>query len=338
MNSHGIYTLANDVVYDQVIALINSIEVNIGPDIPICIIPYDERLTLIKQEIATRDNVSIYDNQDSIQRWENFAREVWAAHPLVAQQKRLAALSAVRVRAQRRYAAFDGPFDKFVVYDADCLAMHPLDRVFEKLDTYDFVFDDWEHKKPTEVAALDFNAVEKSGILTREELRPKLHCSSFWGSKRGFFNPEELASIQNRLINQKEVTWLRGISEAFLFSYMTLWGDRSLFNFTLSPNSQDRTGNCADADKFIEKDKVLYNQEGLKPIHRIHYMNYPSIDFTRLCQGEDVNLDHQELFLYYRFLKQPDQKPSELKPPSLGVKTNRFIQKTITKIKKKLVK
>jgi len=336
MNSYGIYTIANDVVYDQLVALLNSIEVNIGENIPVCIIPYDERLTRIKQEIATRDHVSLYDNRESIQRWENFAREVWSAHPLT-QQKRFAALADVRVKQQRRYAAFDGPFDKFVVYDADCLAMHPLDRVFAKLETYDFVFDDWEHKKPTEVAALDFNAVKKSGLFQVEELRSKLHCSSFWGSKRGLFNAEELADLQERLINQKEVNWIRGISEAFLFTYMTLWGDHSLFNFTLSPNPQDRTGNCADADQFIERDKVLYNKEGLKPIHRIHYMNYSSTDFTRLCQGEDVNLYHQDLFLYYRFLKEPDQKPSELKKPSLGVKTNRLIQKSITKIKKKLV-
>ena len=34
----GIYTLANDVVLQQTIALLNSIEVN-GNNIPVCIIP-----------------------------------------------------------------------------------------------------------------------------------------------------------------------------------------------------------------------------------------------------------------------------------------------------------
>jgi hypothetical protein len=36
---NGIYTLANDVVYDQLVALLNSIEANVSPNIPVCIIP-----------------------------------------------------------------------------------------------------------------------------------------------------------------------------------------------------------------------------------------------------------------------------------------------------------
>jgi hypothetical protein len=40
----GIYTLANDNLYDQVIALVNSIRKNYDPEIPICIIPYDEKI------------------------------------------------------------------------------------------------------------------------------------------------------------------------------------------------------------------------------------------------------------------------------------------------------
>ena len=39
MQSSGIYTLANDRVFDQLVALLNSIEVNISPDIPVCVIP-----------------------------------------------------------------------------------------------------------------------------------------------------------------------------------------------------------------------------------------------------------------------------------------------------------
>jgi hypothetical protein len=51
MESFGIYTLANDAVYDQLVALLNSIEVNVSPDIPVCIIPYDERLDLVQKAV-----------------------------------------------------------------------------------------------------------------------------------------------------------------------------------------------------------------------------------------------------------------------------------------------
>ena len=120
--------------------------------------------------------------------------------------------------------------------------------------------------------------------------------------------------------------------DAFLFNYLTLRCDRSLYNFTLSPHAQDRIGNCADADPFVNVDNVLYNQQGLKPIHRIHYMSYSSQDFARLCQGEDVNIRYRDEFLYYRFWKNLEDKPKVLKQPSLVTKLNRKLQRGIKKI------
>ncbi len=140
--------------------------------------------------------------------------------------------------------------------------------------------------------------------------------------------------MKKQLVEQGEVAWVpRWWDDAFLFTYMTLRCDRPLFNFTLSPNGQERTGNCADADPFVNIDDVLYNEQGLKPIHRLHYMNYSSRDFACLCKGEDVDIRYKDVFLYYRFLKQPELKPRELKPASLLVKTNRNLQKIIKKIK-----
>lgn len=335
MQPFGIYTLANDVVIDQLIALLNSIEANVDAHIPICIIPYDDRLTQVKQAIANRPHVSLFNNADAIQRWETFAQEIWAAHPQ-GSQKSSASLVNVRKHAQRRYAAFDGEFEKFVVYDADCLAMKPLDDVFAKLDHYDFVFDDWEHAKPESVAALKLSQVEQAMQLPTAEIRAQIHCSSFFGSRQGLLNPQKLSELKQKLVEQGEADWINGIAEAFLFSYLTLRGEYSLFNFTLSPNSQDRTGNCADADPFVEKDQILYNADGLKPIHRIHYMNYGADKFARLAQGEDVGMRYQEMFLLYRFLKNPHQQPPILKPPSLLSQIDRTSQTITKKISRKI--
>jgi hypothetical protein len=334
MQPIGIYTLANDAVLDQLIALLNSIEANVG-SIPVCIIPYDDRVAQVKQAIADRPQVSLFDNAESIQRWETFAQEIWAAHPQ-GSQKSSASLVNVRKHAQRRYAAFDGEFEKFVVYDADCLAMKPLDEVFGKLDQYDFVFDDWEHAKPERAAALKFSPIERALKLTPEEIRAQIHCSSFFGSKRGLFDRQTLAGLQQKLVEQQEAAWINGVAEAFLFSYLTLRGEFSLFNFTLSPDEQNRTGNCADADPFVEKDQILYNADGLKPIHRIHYMNYGAERFARLVQGEDVGIRYQEIFLCYRFLRNLDQKPDTLKSPDLWTQISRGSQTFTRKLQKKI--
>ena len=127
--------------------------------------------------------------------------------------------------------------------------------------------------------------------------------------------------------------WINNVSEAFLFNYMTLRGEYSQYNFTLSSDKQDRTGNCADTDSFVNINNVLYNEQGLKPIHRIHYMNYSSSDFARLSQGEDVDIRYKDEFLYYRFLKQPEQRPKQLKPPTNKVRMNRLFQKAVKKVK-----
>jgi hypothetical protein len=336
MASQGIYTLANDVVYDQLVALLNSIEANVNPDIPVCVIPYDERIDRVKQELHSRPNVTLFENWDSIQRWEEFAHQVWAAHPRTS-QTRLSRPKWYQGHLQRKFAAFDGLFDKFVFYDADSLAMKPLNDVFEKLDNYDFVFDDWEHVKPEPVAALNISVIESSGLYKEADIRPKIHCGSFFGSKRGFFDATELSRLKEQLIEKREVEWINGHGwwdDVFLFNYLTLRCDRPLFNFTLSPNGQDRTGNCADADPFVNVDNVLYNEQGLKPIHRLHYMNYSSRDFARLCKGEDVDIRYKDVFLSYRFLKQPELKPKELKSASLFVKSNRNLQTVIQKIKR----
>lgn len=334
MEFFGVYTLANDVVYDQLIALLNSIEMNVSPDIPICIIPYDERLNRVKQEVNSRKNVTLFDDWEVIQRWEEFAHQVWAAHPREMQNK-TSRPGWYKSHLQRKFVTFEGIFDRFVFYDCDSLAMKPLTDVIEKLETYDFVFDDWEHIKPRPVAALDISVIEKSGLYAEADIRPKLHCSSFFGSKRGLFTAKEVEEMKQLLINQREVEWINGYGwwdDAFLFNYMTLRCDRPLFNFTLSCEYQDRTGNCANADTFVNVNNILYDKEGLKPIHRIHYMSYSSRDFAQLCQGEDVNIRYQEEFLHYRFLKQPELKPKQLKPPSLCSITNKNIQKILGKI------
>lgn len=339
MEPFGIYTLSSDVVYDQVVALLNSIKVNAGSHIPVCIIPYDEVPRRVGLEISSRKNVTFFDDWEAIRRWEEFAEEVWAAHSR-AKQTHLPLPGWYRSHVQRRFAAFDGPFEKFVFFDADTLVMKPLDDVIEKLNFYDFVFNDWEHLKPEPVAALNLSTIEKTGLYSRDEVRSKLHCGSFFGSKRGIFNPEELAVLKKRLIDDREVEWINGRGwwdDAFLFSYLSLRSDRPLFNFTLSPNGRERTGNCANADPFVNVDNVLYNEQGMKPILRIHYMSYSSKQFTQLSQGEDIDIPHRDVFLHYRFLREPQNRPERLLPANLLTKTQRVTQRVVHKMRKSLV-
>ena len=79
--TEGIYILANDVVFDQLVALINSIEANAGNQYPVSIIPYDDRLERVREEIKHRNNVEIFADASAIKLWEDFSGEIWESHP-----------------------------------------------------------------------------------------------------------------------------------------------------------------------------------------------------------------------------------------------------------------
>jgi hypothetical protein len=306
----GIYTLANDAVYDELVALLNSIEINVSTSIPVCIIPYDDNLKLVRAEIKKRTNVFLFEDYKSIEKWEKFSKEVWNAHPDAGRKKTWLSHG----HTCRKFCIFDGPFDEFVFYDVDSLAMKPLNKIFSKLKKYDFIFDDWEHKKDKEIIMLNLDLLEKKGF-NRVKVTENIHGFDFFGAKKGLLKNKGLKKLRNDLINNNEIAWINKIGlwdDVFLSNYMTLKSNCRIFNFTQSKKSRDRTGNCANADPFVEKNHILYNQEGMKPIHRIHFMGYGSGRFSRLAKGEDAGIPYQNVWLHYRFLKEQERMPKGL--------------------------
>ncbi|MCP2731579.1 methionine synthase, partial [Symplocastrum sp. BBK-W-15] len=96
-------------------------------------------------------------------------------------------------------------------------------------------------------------------------------------------------------------------------------------------------GNCADSDPFVKINNVLYNEDELKPIHRIHYMNYSIAQFRNLCNGIDEDVRYKDIFLHYRFLMNPEQKPSMLRRKTILELLNEKNQKVKNKIRRAFV-
>ncbi|MBE9011216.1 sugar transferase, partial [Pseudanabaenaceae cyanobacterium LEGE 13415] len=67
------------------------------------------------------------------------------------------------------------------------------------------------------------------------------------------------------------------------------------------------------SSEFSDRDHVLYDHD--KRLMYLHYMSISSSVFTRLCQGENVSLAYRDLFLHYRYLKSPQEQPTEFKAP-----------------------
>ena len=302
----GICTLANDRIYDQLVALLNSIEVNGGKALPVCVYPYDDNTERIKAEIAQRPNVELFDDREVIDLWDNFAKSTWEPHP-TAKERWLKAGSKGyhRFGTHRRYCAFDGPFDRFIYMDGDTLLMSPLDRVFAQLDNYDCVVYDFQHKDITHV--YEVTSPKLLEIFSQERLNQEIFCSGFYGSKKGLFDGERRNWLIEQLrAGEAEIVYPMAVDQPLL-NYMMMRSNFSIYNLALQLPKEERTGCCVTSPHFQALDNILYDHD--KRLTYLHYIGLSSSLFTRLCSGENLDFPYRDIFLHYRYLYEPSQRP-----------------------------
>ncbi|MEG3976601.1 sugar transferase [Microcoleus sp. herbarium8] len=322
----GIYILGNDVVFDHVVALLNSLEVNGAKNIPVCIIPYDDNLQKVRVEIASRSNVTLFENTDSIHFWEDFATQAWTSHKKA--QKTWQAKGWRQVHClgmHRKFCCFDGPFDKFVYFDADTLLMGSLDYIYQKLDEFDWVANDFQYKSDLNYV-FDLSSGKFAEIFQLEKLESQIFCAGWFASKQGILNRHNSVELLNKLTSgEAEILSLRGTDQP-LFNYFVARSDISFYNFAYHQPA-GVTGNHWSS-QFDVIDYVLYDKG--RRLTYLHYMSISAAQFTRLCAGEDVEIPYREVFLHYRYLNSPEKLPN-LAPPNLLLRLGRNFKSWVVK-------
>jgi hypothetical protein len=280
----GIYILANDVVYDQLVALLNSLEVHAG-NYPICILPYDDRLERVREEIKNRSNVEIFADASAIELWENFSEQVWKAHPNAFKIWEEKGISGVyRMGMHRRFCGFDGVFDRFIYLDADILVLNSLDYIFQQLDKSDFVTYDFQYKDPTHV--YNVNSPQLANIFSKSRVDSEIFCAGMYGSKKGIFDAQK----RNQLLSQlqggdAEILYMNAPDQTIL-NYMVMSSGISSYNFSRNLPEDEVTGCCITSAHFEEKNYLLYDK-GTRLTY-LHYIGLSSSLFTSICAGENV--------------------------------------------------
>jgi hypothetical protein len=122
--ARGIYTLANDGVYDWLVAFLESRRVH-EPDLPVVVIPFDDRMERVN---ALRERYRFDVMEDESLK----ALDKVGAGYFPDDQK--------WPHAFRKFAAFWGPFEKFVFIDADVVLLGPLGEFFDRADASDVEF------------------------------------------------------------------------------------------------------------------------------------------------------------------------------------------------------
>jgi len=294
---NGICTLANDTVYDQLIALLNSIEVILGSNIPVCIYPFDEHIEQIKAEISKRPNVFIYEDSASVQRWDEFME---AAAPERLNRKKFRLYGA-----HRRFCAFEGPFEKFIYMDADTLVMNSLDAVFQQLEESDFVVYDFQFCDPTKVYNIQSPKLIK--VFEQNRIDSEIFCSGFYGSKQGLFERDTKEWLVAELKSGDAEILYAGAGEQPLLNYMVMKTGMNSYNFARSLPDEKKTGCSVTSPHFQMRDNILYDKG-----NRLTYLHYIGVQpdlIRRVCAGENIEFPYRDLFLHYRYLREPEKWP-----------------------------
>ena len=320
----GICTLANDVIFDQLVALINSIESILGVDFPICIYPYDERVEKIKAYIASRPQVMLFEDEKIINKWDSFVKDVWDTHPTAKQKwSKSGSQGYHRFGTHRRYCAFDGPFARFIYMDGDTLLMGGIEGIFNLLQEHDCVVYDFQYKDPTHV--YDVHSPKLNQVFTAERLQKEILCSGFYASKKGLFGSEEREWLLEQLkAGEAEILYPMAPDQTIL-NYMMMRPAHSIYNLALQLPSHLKTGCCVTSTHFTEKEHILYDKD--VPLTYLHYIGIPSSYFQRLTQGEDIFFPYRDLFLYYRYLQEPEKRPLLTQPTKPSSNLEQMIDK-----------
>src|SRR6185369_9998739 len=118
----GVYFLANDRVYDQVLGFLNSFR-TYNPTIPLRLIPFADDHERVA-ELADRYDFSIWTDAAVLRDCDAISR---AFH------------DGATSGHYRKLAMWTGDFDEFVYVDSDTIVLERFDFVFDYLERYDFV-------------------------------------------------------------------------------------------------------------------------------------------------------------------------------------------------------
>lgn len=168
---HGVYFLANDRVYDNVVAFLNSFRAS-NPTIDLCLIPFADDLEQIRA-LAPRYEFSIYADEDVLRRCDAIG----------------ARFHGKPAGHYRKLAAWHGEFDRFVYIDCDTVVLESVDFVFDYLDEYDFLT---SHSDIHDIRKFVWrDSVYDTGALTRQQIRFATN-TGFIASRRDAQNLDEV--------------------------------------------------------------------------------------------------------------------------------------------------
>ena len=195
LHKYGVYFLANDVVYDWMIAFLNSFR-TFNPDLPLYLIPFNDHCDRL---------LSLQDTYN----FEVYTDESFSQLEAIGEAFELG-YTKTGPYWFRRYAAFWGPVEKFMYLDTRQVILADLKPYIQALEQFDFDFLHYD-------CAID--QVYEPGEFRREMLRQgrgRGFNSGRWASYRGLFSLKEFEQLGEEALQIREQLNPRNTDQAFI--------------------------------------------------------------------------------------------------------------------------
>ena len=290
--SRGVYFLANNKVFDQVVAFLRSFRAH-NPEIPLCLIPFDkdfEKVSALKDAYS----FSIFDDAELLASCDTISERF---HGYV-------------LGTYRKLIAWEAVFDAFIYIDVDTVVIESVDFAFEYLKHGPYV------ASHSNIAAIRRWVWKESIFSTNLLTEPQIEFSAntgFFVSRRGLLPMKHCVAKAAGALELKDSMELDCMEQPFLnylvvtsgYAYTSLL---QLYIDGLAPNvSLEWWAGTPGAR--VEGGK-MYSPEGCPPVFLVHWAGK-----WKESGGSSDGLDYKELWDFYR---RQDISPDVLsvEPPS----------------------
>jgi len=192
----GVYVLANDRVFDWLVAFVTSFR-TYNPDLPLRLIPFDENSARC-ESLVREARGEVHRDEPAFGRLEDIGRRLEIGK------------TATGPHWFRRFVAFDGPFDAFAYLDCRLLVLADIAAFAAAARTYDVPLIHYDAV---------INQVYNEGPLRLDFCRQGFghgFSSNIWASRKGLFSLERMVETAEELVAVRNQMNPRNTDQFFL--------------------------------------------------------------------------------------------------------------------------
>lgn len=298
--TRGIYTVANNVVTNQLRSFLNSFKVNWPHHYPICVIPYNDNYDEVVKIVADYENVIVFNDIAVLRQLDIFMGNLWMdCSEVVKEWKSKGKHVPHRLGEHRRFVALTefGLFDEFIYLDVDTYINRNMSELLDMLQHFEVVAHDFQHEGPEHVFTIGSLRLEK---ILAGHILDQIQCTGLIITRKNLFSKQQWMELPKQMREDQEVLYAWAPDQT-LWNYMINKNQVKFVNLTRYWTPEQITHDSQTFTKFEFRDGKIY-EEG-RPIFYFHHIGVPSSEFNRLCNRKKPmnNFRYQEIFLWFRY-------------------------------------